>query len=214
MSTEVRDVMTSPAIVISPRATFKQAAARLREHRIAALPVVDVEGCVIGVVSEADLVLREADPTAGGRHGGRTVGEVMTAPALTVRESATVRSAARIMVKHRVRRLPVVDARGHPVGVVSRADVLKVFLRGDDELPEHVVAFLAGDLRLDVSRLEITVDSGVVRVAGDVAHRGQALALVRLLPYLEGVVDVNVHVSWRDDDSPAAPVGDAWPHVR
>lgn len=216
MSALVRDVMTSPAVVISSLATFKQAAARLRERRVGALPVVDAEGRVIGVVSEADLVAKEAEPIEGrGTRGRRrTVGDVMTRPALTVTPETSVRAAARTLARRHLRRLPVVDREGHAVGVVSRADVLKIYLRSDEILKEEVLAFVAGDMGIDVSRLDIAVDAGIVGISGEVAERAQAVALMRVVPYLDGVVGVDAHITCRADDPPTARVGDAWPPLR
>jgi CBS domain-containing protein len=147
MSTAVKDVMTTRVVWVRQDAPFKEIATALREHRVSAFPVLDEAGKVIGVVSEADMLTKEA--LAGGYDGmpgmitgllrhkeqdkarGTTAGDLMTRPAVTIGAGETVETAARIMYKRRVKRLPVVDADGHLTGIVSRADVLAVFDRSD-----------------------------------------------------------------------------------
>ena len=147
MSTMVRDVMTQPVVAVRRDASFKEMAARLRECRVSAFPVIDENRRVIGVVSEADLLAKEA---LAGEHAGipaaitgilhhkdhkkaegLSAGDLMTHPAVTARPEDTVEHAARLMYTLQVKRLPVVDAGGYLVGIVSRADLLTVFDRSD-----------------------------------------------------------------------------------
>jgi CBS domain-containing protein len=150
MKTVVKDVMTSRVVWVSKDAPYKEMAARLRENRVSAFPVLDDEGKVIGVVSEADLLTKEA--LDGGYEGmpgmitgllrrkeqgkarGITAADLMTHPAVTISPDAAVENAARLMCKSKIKRLPVVDADGHLTGIISRADVLSVFDRSDHRL--------------------------------------------------------------------------------
>ena len=150
MKTSVKDVMSTQIVAVRRDATFKEMAATLREYRVSALPRHRREGKVIGVVSEADLLAKEAlaDGHAGipGRLAsivhhkeykkaeGLTAGDLMTHPAVTVRPEDTIEHAARLMYTLQVKRLPVVDAGGYLVGIVSRADLLSVFDRPDEEI--------------------------------------------------------------------------------
>jgi CBS domain-containing protein len=138
MKTAVKDVMTTRVIWVKKDATFREMAAALRDHRVSAFPVIDNDGTVIGVVSEADLLTKEAlDDEPGMIAGilrrrdqnkarGVTAGDLMTAAVVAVRPDDTVEHAARLMYDRRVKRLPVTDANGRLVGIISRADVLRL----------------------------------------------------------------------------------------
>jgi CBS domain-containing protein len=154
MMTTVKEIMTTRVIWVKQDASFKEIVAALREHQVSAFPVLDDYGQVIGVVSEADMLAKEA--LAGGYDGmpgmitgllrhqeqdkarGIIAGDLMTAPAVTVGVQDTVHDAARIMYRRKVNRLPVVDAQGHLAGIISRADVLAVFDRSDEEIRQEV----------------------------------------------------------------------------
>jgi CBS domain-containing protein len=154
MTTTVKDVMTTRVVSVGKDAPFKEMAAALRQNRVSAFPVLDDSGQVIGVVSEADLLTKEAlDGGYDGMPGmitgllrhkeqakarGITAGDLMTRPAVTVAPDETVESAARLMRKNKVKRLPVVDADGHLAGIISRADVLAVFDRSDEEIGREI----------------------------------------------------------------------------
>jgi CBS domain-containing protein len=149
MKTTVKDVMTSRVVWVKQDAPYKEMAAALRENRVSAFPVLDDEGTVIGVVSEADLLTKEAldggyDGMPGmitgllrrkeqGKARGITAADLMTHPAVTISPDDAVENAARLMYKSKLKRLPVVDADGHLTGIISRADVLSVFDRSDPE---------------------------------------------------------------------------------
>ena len=142
--------MTSPVVWVKKDAPYKEIAARLRENRVSAFPVLDDEGKVIGVVSEADLLTKEAldggyDGMPGmitgllrrqeqGKARGTTAADLMTHPAVTISPDAAVEDAARLMYRKKIKRLPVVDSDGHLIGILSRADVLSVFDRSDHEI--------------------------------------------------------------------------------
>ena len=150
MKTVVKDVMTTRVIWVKHDASFKEMAARLRENRVSAFPVLDDEGKVIGVVSEADLLTKEAldggyDGMPGmitgllrrkeqGKARGITAADLMTHPAVTVGPGDSIEKATKLMYKRKVKRLPVIDGDGRLTGIVSLADVLSVFDRSDDEI--------------------------------------------------------------------------------
>ncbi|MFD5856822.1 CBS domain-containing protein [Streptomyces chartreusis] len=200
----VRDVMTRGVAVVDRDAVFKDIVRTLQERRVSALPVVDGRGRVLGVVSEADLLhkeeFRDSDPDRYTqlrrlsdlvKAGSATAGELMTRPALTVTADATLAQAARTMARARVKRLPVVDADGCLEGVVSRADLLKVFLRDDEEIAEEVrrevVAYL---FPLPASAVRVDVLDGVVLLAGRIRDKSLVPVAARLVRAVEGVVDV------------------------
>jgi CBS domain-containing protein len=195
MNATVRDVMTSRVTTIAPETGVKEAAALLRAGGFTALPVVDRLGRVAGVLSEADLLVKaersagpEADTCAGRERGARWTGtlacHLMSRPAVTVSSDAPLAEAARLMLRHGLKRLPVVDGAEQPVGIVSRGDLLKVFLRSDEEVRRDVHARLAADgLAGAVERVE---DGVVFLAAGlDDAAASRATGLVEAV---DGVV--------------------------
>jgi CBS domain-containing protein len=207
MRRTVQDVMTREVVVAVPETPFKELVRLLQDHRIGAVPVLDEAGRVTGVVSESDLVLKEVardglehreelDKAVGARAAA-----VMTAPAVTVRPDVPVAAAARLMHDHAVKHLPVVDWSGALVGMVARADLLKVFLRTDEEIRFEVLDRLAGELlRLPAGSVAADVDEGAVTLRGTVARRAQALALQELALAVDGVVAVDSRLTWECDD--------------
>ncbi|GAU69194.1 hypothetical protein SSP35_11_00130 [Streptomyces sp. NBRC 110611] len=208
----VGDVMTRTVVAVGRDARFKEIVETMEQWQVSALPVLAGEGRVIGVVSEADLLpkeeFRESDPDRmeqlrrlddTRKAGALTAGELMSTPAFTVHADATLAAAARTMAHQSVKRLPVVDAEGMLQGIVSRADLLKVFLRSDDELAEeiradivdHLFAAPAGDLR-------VTVVDGVATVSGHVRDTSLVPVAARLIRAVEGVVDVRFDVTGPD----------------
>ena len=181
MKATVKDVMSAEVVAVRRGAPFKEMAASLRQYRISAFPVIDDDGKVIGVVSEADLLAREA--LAEGQAGlpgavtgllhhkqhekaeGLTAGDLMTHPAVTVRPEDSVEHAARLMYTLQVKRLPVVDAGGYLVGIVSRSDLLTVFDRPDEEIHAEIVNdVILREFLVDPALYTVTVAEGVVTV--------------------------------------------------
>ncbi len=209
-STTVKDVMTTSVVAVREDADFKEIVMVLRRRRVSAFPVIDAAGRVIGVVSEADLLIKEAAqavPAGPARFrerraerlkaGGVTAAEIMTAPPITIDQDAPVADAARRMQSHRVKRLPVVDGHGRLCGIISRADVLSVFERPDSDIWDDVVQdLIAGEFGLDPEMFVVTVRSGVVTVTGSVDRRGDALGLLEALRHLEGVVALRDRLSY------------------
>jgi CBS domain-containing protein len=213
-ATTVKDVMTASVVAVREDADFKEMVAVMRSRRVSAFPVIDAADKVIGVVSEADLLLKEAAPTLPrglvrlawrlaerSKAAGVTAVEVMTRPAVTIGQDAPVAEAAQRMQSRRVKRLPVVDDDGRLRGIVSRADVLSVFERPDQEIWDDVVKdVIIGEFGLDPQMFVVTVRSGVVTVTGSVGRRADALSLLGAIRHLEGVVALRDRLSYPRED--------------
>ncbi|MGZ8629486.1 MAG: CBS domain-containing protein [Actinomycetota bacterium] len=221
MTRTVADVMTRTVVVVPGSAPFKQIVRAMREYRVSAVPVTDPDGLIAGVVSEADLMLRE-DPSVLEPHffEGRTRREerrkaeafvardLMTAPAVTIGPQATVDDAARLMHERGVKRLPVVDLDGRIVGIVSRMDLLAEFLRDDDDIRTEVVRVLVDDLGLPPEAVLVLVDDGVVHVEGRIERRSMVPAIWASVRDVPGVVGLDERLTWELDDTiaPVSPV--------
>ncbi|WP_328764528.1 MULTISPECIES: CBS domain-containing protein [unclassified Streptomyces] len=198
----VSDVMTHTAIAIGREASYKEIVELMHEWKVSALPVLEGEGRVVGVVSEADLLpkeeFRREEPVlpdqleAASKADGVLAEELMTSPAVTVHPDATTAEAARIMARKGVKRLPVVNDVGMLEGVVSRSDLLKVFLRPDEELEEEVRAVLAE--LTPAMTLGFSVQDGVVALRGPLHDRALVPLLARAIRAVEGVVDVRMEL--------------------
>jgi CBS domain-containing protein len=218
MGRRVRDVMTREVVTVGEQESFKELVALMAECRVSALPVLDEGGRVVGVVSEADLLLKEEFPEgpAGGRlfqgrrhrmerakAAGDTAVELMTAPAITIGPDATVAEAARLLQRHQIKRLPVVDPAGPLLGIVSRADLLKVFLRSDDQIAREVrQEVLLRALWVNPDTVVVEVRDGVVTLTGQLERRSLIPIAVSLVRGLDGVVDVVDRLTFEVDDSP------------
>jgi CBS domain-containing protein len=200
----VSDVMTQTVVAVGRDATFKEIVRTMEQWRVSAMPVLEGEGRVIGVVSEADLLPKEEfhDSAPGpveerrrlsdvAKAGAVTAGELMSTPAITVHPDATLAQAARIMAVRHVKRLPVVDAVGMLQGVVSRADLLKVFLRPDEDIEEEVRRTVVSYLFPAFSHaIHVEVHEGIVTLRGHISDTSLVAVAVRLVRAVEGVVDV------------------------
>ncbi|MDX2702378.1 CBS domain-containing protein [Streptomyces sp. PA03-6a] len=195
----VSDVMTRKVVAVALGTSFKEIVRTLEQWKVSALPVVADGTRVVGVVSEADLLRKEehredvAPPIGAGpdKAAAVTSEQLMTAPAVTVRENAPLAQAARTMALHHVKRLPVVDADGTLRGVVSRGDLLKVFLRTDEYIARDVRDILAGEVLPGAWQLvDVEVTEGIVTVSGLLADRSLVPVVARMVRSVEGVVDV------------------------
>jgi CBS domain-containing protein len=196
MKTAVKDVMTTRVIWVKQDATFREMAAALREYRVSAFPVVDDDRKVIGVVSEADLLNKEAFGDEPGvisgilhrrdqaKARGITAGDLMTTAVVAVSPEDTVEHAAKLMHDRGVKRLPVTDESGHLVGIVSRADVLSVFDRTD--------AAICYEINHDVltGEFQVTVIDGIVTLSGRPETSELGHEIVRRVRHVKGVVAV------------------------
>lgn len=211
----VKDVMSTLPISVSETTSFQEIAARLRECRVSAFPVLDADGKVTGVVSEADLLVKEAvlgEPggvaglLAGLVHhaerakaGGVTAADLMTSPAVTIRPDDTVEHAAKLMYNRKVKRLPVVDQGGRLVGIISRTDILAVFDRTDAEIREEIMTqVIAG--HSEPSYYSIIVKDGVT-LEGTAETVAIGHDLVSRTRHVQGVVAVRDRLVY-----PVAPV--------
>ena len=210
MSATVKDVMTAEVVAVKRETTFKEMAAVLRRYRVSALPVVDDGGRVIGVVSEADLLAKEALTDPGvltevlhhrdvRKAEGQTAGDLMTRRVVTVRPEDSVEHAARLMHFLHVKRLPVVNPDGSLVGLVSRTDVLAVYDRPDEDIREEITGnvILRGFLE-DPRQFAVTVQAGVVTVHGSPETAALGHALIRKARHVPGVVAVRDRLSYPD----------------
>jgi CBS-domain-containing membrane protein len=227
MRVKVSEVMTREVASVNGSTPFKDVAEVLIAHGVSAVPVVDAENHVIGVVSEADLLLKEEfkeqyyqegyQPPLRvrlrhrlGREGGHardkalgeTAAEIMTAPAVTIRPQAAMVQATRLMDEHGVKRLPVVDEEGRLLGIVSRHDLLKVFVRPDTEIARDIRDdVLDRSLWVDTSRVQVAVHQGVVKLSGRMNRRSDAEIAARMALRVNGVVDVVDDLEWDEDDT-------------
>jgi CBS domain-containing protein len=205
MNHAVKDVMTTRVVSVKRGTSFKEMAIALRENRVSAFPVIDDDGKVIGVVSEADMLARKVLST-GMLHRGEqdkaedlTAGDLMTHPAITVSPEDSVEVAARLMYTLQVKRLPVVDPSGRLAGIISRTDVLATFDRSDEQIRKEVTddviwhEFAAGP-----GQLAVTVQAGVVTLEGNAETAALADVIVRKVRHVQGVVAVRDRLSYSD----------------
>ncbi|WP_418960906.1 CBS domain-containing protein [Streptomyces tritici] len=190
---KVGGLMTDNVLSAVPATSFREVAKMLAEHDISGVPVVDDDDHVVGVVSESDLLARH-EPT---------VRDLMTTPAVTVHAEETVADAARLMVRRGVERLPVVDEEERLVGIVTRRDLLCVYLRPDAEIRRRIREDVLSDvMELAADAVDVHVLDGVVTLGGRLRRRSQALTLVGLAERVDGVVAVVDRLSFHEDDTP------------
>jgi len=219
----VGDVMTRDVVSVGAETPIKDVAVMLVERGISGLPVCDAEGAVIGVLSEADLLVKQGGPlersgglfawlvdTAGSpdlaKLRAHTAGEAMTAPAITVEADCPVSEAARTMVAHGINRLPVVDA-GRLAGIVTRADLVRIFTRTDAEIEQDIREDVLRRLWIDPSRITVDVEQGEVVLRGHVDTELEAELLEKRVPLVAGVVGVRSELSWEIDSSQRTKAG-------
>ena len=220
MDPTVKDVMTSRVVSVTRGASFRAMAAALREYRVSAFPVLDDDGKVIGVVSEADMLVKEAlDSEPDGMPGmiagllrrkehekarGTTAGDLMTSPAITVTPDDTLERAARLMYTRKVKRLPVVDANGHLVGIIGRADLLAVFDRSDEDIRREILdQVIRRDLRTDPATFSAVVKDGIVTLEGVAETVEFGGDLVQRVRHVQGVVAVRDRLSYPRPPEPS-----------
>jgi len=216
MHSLVKDLMTPQVVTIGPATPFKEIVARLANHRVSAVLVVDDDGLVLGVVSEADLLLKEEfpDPDADiplfwtkrrrlerDRAAATTARDLMSVAVVSIAPDATVAEAARRMHTAGVKRLPVLDEGGRLVGILSRADLLKVFNRPDQAIRREIMdEVIVGEFMMDPNRFFIHVTDGAVVLQGRVERRSLLPSLVRAVHSVEGVVRVKNRLTFDIDD--------------
>ncbi|MFD9822944.1 CBS domain-containing protein [Streptomyces violascens] len=223
-------VMTGDVVKATSDTPFKEVARLLAEHHISGLPVVDDDEKVIGVISETDLLAHEAslpEPHRKARRfrlprmsrtgrrfqakaDARTAGQLMSTPAITVSAENTIAEAARVMVANRVERLPVTDEESRLVGIVTRRDLLGIFLRGDEEIRHEVIReVLVNALWLTPQTISVQVQDGVVTLDGTLERRSEIPMAVQMTGQVDGVVAVVDKLGYRLDDSHLQPTDQA-----
>ncbi len=222
MDAPVREVMTKTVVAVREETPFKEIARLLHEYRIGAVPVLDADDRVIGIVSDGDLLLKE---DAGfqeerflesrrrraerGKARGLVARSLMTAPAITVEPTVSHREAARLMHRAHVKRLPVVDERGRVLGIVSRSDLIGMFLRDDAEIGREICDDVIGRaLWLDPAGFVVRVTDGVVTIEGEVERRSLMPVLSDCIRRVDGVVGVQLRLTWAEDylQRPESPI--------
>ncbi|MET8755342.1 CBS domain-containing protein [Streptomyces sp. NPDC004667] len=214
---EVGELMTREVVTVPGDARFKDIVRTLTEHRVSAVAVVDSAGRPLGVVSEGDLLPKSADqgdflrslpaPEALEREKAEATRaeELMSAPAVCAGPAWTVAEAARLMEAQGVKRLLVVDAADKLVGIVSRRDLLKVFLRDDDSIRHEITGdVLDRTLRQDPGTVTVEVTDGRVELHGSVQFKSLIPVIERLCRTVDGVVGVTQHLAYAVDDGAPA----------
>lgn len=217
----VSDLMTRHVVSARYDTPFKEIARLLTENEVGALPVVDDSGRPIGVVSEADLLRKASDqPGITGRAPlppleawerakaqGTRAEELMSAPAVCARADWTVVEAARLMETQQIKRLPVVDDTDRLRGIISRRDLLQIFLRKDDAIREEIEHdILRQTVGLAPAQVSVDVRGGRVELRGVIETRSLVPVIVRLCNSVDGVVGVSDHLSFRVDDVGRPPL--------
>jgi CBS domain-containing protein len=216
----VRDVMVQHVVAVTADCGYKHIVDTLADFKVSAVPVMNADGRVIGIVSEADLLhkvefngadlhARLFDPrrrrVAKDKAAGETAMELMTRPAITIDAAASVGEAARLMERHSVKRLPVVDNAGRLVGIVARRDLLRQYLRPDSEIRTDVIEdILRRTMWIDPLDIDVVVNDGVVTLRGTTDRRSTAEIAVKLVRGVPGVVGVVDQLAWDVDDTTRA----------
>lgn len=208
-----RDIMTTPVITAAPNTRVKDLALLMARNRISGLPIVTVDGDLVGIVTEGDLLYKELlpkppEPAEVFQHlplpsvaeaadrarkaEALRADAIMTSPVVTVDEATPVHAVVAEMMKRRINRLPVMR-EGRMTGIISRADVLKVFTRPDPEISDAVWKSVSHDLPIDLSAVMVEVVDGMVYLYGTVTTVSDKALLERWTAMVDGVIGVQ---SW------------------
>jgi CBS domain-containing protein len=215
---KLQDVMTTPVASVPPDRSLRTVAKELAERHISGMPVVDGDGEVVGVISAADLVSREAgaaprrtllgrfsrrgEPDATARRRTELVSEAMTTPAITMAPDRSVASAARTMLARGIHRIPVVE-QGKLVGIVTGTDLVRAFARPADLVSFAVRSQIRYRLALahDPGPVEVVIDEDGLTLRGTVIRRSTVAGLIEAAADVPGAVDVHSELGWLEDDS-------------
>jgi CBS domain-containing protein len=219
--------MTSDVVTTGMDTPFKELAALMARRGVSALPVLDASGRLAGVVSEADLLPKQEfqdDPKAGplpwwrrwlrrDRTAGTIATDLMSSPAVTIGAQESVVAAARLMERHKVKRLPVTGPDGRLAGIVSRGDLVRVFLRPDPEIRDEITREVFTDyLGTNPVLVRVSVTEGMVTLAGEVEKKSMIPLAVRMSRSVDGVVDVTDELTFAVDDTHLPPGPDLTRH--
>ncbi len=224
MEHRIESVMTTEVVTARPSTPFRELVDLLQRKRISALPVVDQDDRLVGIVSEADLLVKQGYPHGGddvglvhalrhrqrlGKAAGICALDVMTRQVVSVPVGTEVAAAARLMIRLGIKRLPVVDGQGRLAGIVTRGDLLKVFLRPDQAISWEVAhEIVQGRIGIPRGAVAVETRNGMVSLTGQVERRSQVTELVRQVQAVHGVVSVDARLTWNVDD--VTPMA-AWP---
>jgi CBS domain-containing protein len=210
---KIKEIMTTDVHTVRSATSLKDAAAVLAEHRISGLPVVDAQGYVAGVLSEGDILFKQSGKREkrslferlisapvvdiDAKLAATTVGEAMSAPALTIGPRRSVSEAATLMIDEGVNRLPVVDEEGKLIGIVTRADLVRAFVRSDEDVAREIrEEVIWRTLWIEPGTINVTVEDGEVRLSGEVETKGDAELIPTFVQRVPGVVSVLSKLSW------------------
>lgn len=211
----VTAVMTTDVVSVREDTSFHEIAETLAARHISAVPVVDDGNHVIGIVSEADLLYkveyadgdeqhtlfeRKAHRLGRYKAAASTAKDLMTTPVVTLATDINVVRAARVLAEAKVKRAPVVDDDGRLAGIVSRGDLLRVFLRSDLAIREEVIEDLSRKMWIGRGEVQVEVHDGVVALSGEVEQKSLVDIVVKLVHAVDGVVEVHAGLSYRIDD--------------
>ncbi|WP_326719040.1 MULTISPECIES: CBS domain-containing protein [unclassified Streptomyces] len=218
---KVGEVMTSEVVGARRETPFKDVARLLDRHRISGLPVVDADDKVVGVISETDLMRRQAAKAerdrgrrfrlpalrrkarrATAKARATIAGQLMSTPAITVHPEQSVVDAARVMERHHIERLPVVDEEDRLIGIATRRDLLRVFLRTDEEIRQEIIdEVLTRAMCLPPHTVIVSVHDGLAMLEGRLERRSDIPLVVQLTWRVDGVVGVMNSLTFRIDDT-------------
>ena len=218
---KIKEIMTTDVLTVRSTTPLKEAAVILAQHRISGLPVVDAEGHVVGVLSEGDILFKEvgardkpslferlvAAPPSGLdlKLAATTSGEAMSAPALTIGPNRPVTEAANTMIEEGVNRLPVVGDDGVLIGIVTRADLVRAFVRSDEEVAREIRdEVIRRTLWLEPDQIEVAVHDGEVQLSGEVETKGDAELIPSFVQRVPGVISVLSKLRWRENGAKPA----------
>jgi CBS domain-containing protein len=209
---QVKSVMTKRVISVEPRTPLKEVAQLLVSKRVSGLPVVDEDGSVLGVVSEGDILVKErgrpgratlldhlfdSNGDEATKHDARDAADAMTSPPITIRPDRPIAEAAALMLDRSVNRLPVVDHHGKLLGIVTRADLVRAFVREDEAIEKEIREdVILRTLWNTPERFRIDVDRGEVTIEGEVSDAESADLLARFIERVPGVVGIRSRVTW------------------
>jgi CBS domain-containing protein len=217
----VSDVMSSRVLTVEPGTPVKEVARILVERRISGVPVVEV-GRVVGVVTDRDM-LEKLEPESRrrgrlwrlfhrrraraeeARREAQTAAQAMSSPAVVIRPGALISEAARLMLENDINRLPVVDdgqrfgptepEQGQLCGIVTHADLLRAFVRPDEDIAAEIEQLLELEW-LPPGTVSYTIKDGAVSLGGQVEQAIIAQSLSAGISRIAGVTGVDSELTW------------------
>lgn len=200
---QVVDLMTTDIITVTPDTPIRDAAQLMFRNRVSGLPVCGEDASLVGIISEADFLrLEVAREDAPDMEPIETVGQVMETNVVTIGADALLWDAAKVMVLHEIKRLPVVGDQMEVLGIISRMDVVAAFTRPDEVIEDEIREdLLRRVLFVDPDGIAVRVEEGIVVFTGEIGTRDEARLLGELATRLDGVVRVENQLTWRLDDA-------------